>query len=124
MSVGKAVNRRAEKEPYNKRPIFTRHAARHVRATANARSFLDTRDEVLAVLDDVLSLKGRTAAFRDDTPLLGSVPELDSMAVANVLASLEERFGIVIDDDDIDATTFATVGSLVAYVRSKLEAAG
>jgi len=76
------------------------------------------------VLDDVLSLKGRTSAFRDDTPLLGGVAELDSMAVANVLASLEERFGITIDDDDIDATTFASVGSLVGYVRSRLEPPG
>lgn len=81
---------------------------------------LETRSEVLAVLDDVLSLKGRTQSFRDSTPLLGSVPELDSMAVANVLASLEERFGFVIEDDEIDGATFATVGSLVAFVQSKL----
>jgi acyl carrier protein len=85
---------------------------------------LNIRDSVLAVLDDVLSLKGRSRAFHDDTPLLGAVAELDSMAVANVLASLEERFEIVIDDDEIDASTFATVGSLVAYVRSKHEASG
>ena len=80
---------------------------------------MDTRRDVLAVLDDVLSLRGRTAAYRDDTPLLGSVPELDSMAVANVLTSLEERFGFVIDDDEIDGTTFESVGSLVAFVNRK-----
>ena len=81
---------------------------------------LETRNEVLAVLDDVLSLKGRTRTFNDSTPLLGSVPELDSMAVANVLASMEDRFGFVVDDDEIDGATFATVGSLVAFVRGKL----
>jgi len=80
---------------------------------------LNTRNQVLSVLDDVLSLKGRAAGFRDDMPLLGSLPELDSMAVASVLASLEERFGITIDDDDIDGSTFATVGSLVRYVNGK-----
>ena len=80
---------------------------------------MDTRQQVLSVLDDVLSLRGRAAAFRDDMPLLGSLPELDSMAVASVLASLEERFGITIDDDDIDGSTFATVGSLVRYVNGK-----
>jgi acyl carrier protein len=83
---------------------------------------LDTRSDVLAVLDDVLSLRGRASGFRDETPLLGSVPELDSMAVASVLTSLEERFGFSIDDDEIDGATFATVGSLVAFVRGKLEA--
>ena len=88
------------------------------------RNLLNTRSDVLAVLDDVLSLKGRSASFRDDTDLIGSVPELDSMAVASVLASLEERFGITVDDDEIDASTFATVGSLVAYVQGKLGAAG
>jgi len=80
---------------------------------------LDTRQQVLSVLDDVLSLRGRAAAFRDDMPLLGNLPELDSMAVASVLASLEERFGITIDDDEIDGSTFATVGSLVRYVDGK-----
>jgi acyl carrier protein len=82
----------------------------------------DTRGSVLHLLDDVLSLKGRSGKFRDDTPLLGSIPELDSMAVANVLTSLEERFGISIDDDEIDGSTFATVGSLVAFVESKIGA--
>lgn len=80
---------------------------------------MDVRAEVLNVLDDVLSLKGRSAAFRDATSLLGSVPELDSMAVASVLTSLEERFGFTIDDDEIDGSTFETVGSLVAFVRGK-----
>lgn len=83
---------------------------------------MDTRQLVLSVLDDVLSLRGRAAAFRDDMPLLGSLPELDSMAVASVLASLEERFGITIDDDEIDGSTFATVGSLVRYVDGKTRA--
>jgi acyl carrier protein len=83
---------------------------------------LDTRSEVLGVLDDVLSLKGRSASFRDDMPLIAGLPELDSMAVANVLAALEERFGFAIDDDEIGAATFETVGSLVDFVRAKREA--
>ena len=85
---------------------------------------MDTRSDVLSVLDDVLSLKGRATTFSDSMPLLGSVPELDSMAVANVLTSIEERFGFTIDDDEIDGSTFETVGSLVAFVRSKVETAG
>lgn len=82
---------------------------------------MDTRSDVLSVLDDVLSLKGRALKYGDDIRLLGSVPELDSMAVASVLTSLEERFGITIEDDEIDGSTFETVGSLVSYVRGKLE---
>ncbi len=71
---------------------------------------MDARQEVLSILDEVLNLRGRTARFKDETPLLGSVPELDSMAVASVITTLEERFGIVIADDEIDGSSFATVG--------------
>ena len=81
---------------------------------------MDTTQEVIRLLDDVLSLQGRTASFTRTTPLLGSVPELDSMAVVSLITSMEEQFGIVIDDDDIDGHTFATVGSLVDFVSGKL----
>lgn len=81
---------------------------------------MDVRTDVLACLDDVLALNGRARGFTNDTPLLGSVPELDSMAVANLLTALEERFGFTIDDDEIDGSVFADVASLVAFVSRKL----
>ena len=81
---------------------------------------MNIRQEVLAVLDDVLSLGGRAIRFDLDTPLLGAVAELDSMAVVTLLTSLEDRFGIVIDDDEVDGDTFATVGSLVELVSGKV----
>jgi acyl carrier protein len=57
-----------------------------------------------------------------ETPLLGSVPELDSMAVVGVIAALESHFGIAVDDDDIHARHFATLGTLTDFVRGKLSA--
>lgn len=81
---------------------------------------MDVQQEVLKVLDEVLSLRGRSAQFNADTPLLGSIPELDSMAVVGVITELETRFGITVEDDDLDGMTFATVGSLSDFVRSKL----
>lgn len=81
---------------------------------------MTVRDEVLRLLDEVLSLGGRAASFTDDTPLLGAIPELDSMAVVTLITSLEEQLGLVVDDDDIDGDTFASVGSLVRLVQSKL----
>ena len=83
---------------------------------------MDIRKEVLAVLDEALSLNGRANAFTDDTPLLGAIPELDSMAVVTIITTLEERFGISVDDDEIDGATFATVGALVEFVAEKLGA--
>jgi acyl carrier protein len=81
---------------------------------------MDVMKEVLRVLDEVLSLRGSALAFTRETPLLGAVPELDSMAVLSLMTTMEERFGIAIDDDDIDGDTFATVGSLVDFVSAKL----
>jgi acyl carrier protein len=81
---------------------------------------LDVFKEVIAILDDVLSLQGRAASMTAETPLLGAVPELDSMAVVGIIGALEERFEIVFDDDEIDGQTFATVGSLVDAVAGKL----
>jgi acyl carrier protein len=82
---------------------------------------LQTEKEILAVLDEVLSLRGRTAAFNASTPLLGALPELDSMAVVGVITTLEERFGFVVEDDEIDGQVFETVGTLVAFVDRKLK---
>jgi acyl carrier protein len=81
---------------------------------------MDVAQEVLRVLDEVLSLNGRAASFTRDTHLLGAIPELDSMAVVTLIAGLEERFGIVVDDDDIDGDTFATVASLTDFVGGKI----
>jgi acyl carrier protein len=81
---------------------------------------MDAVKEVTRVIDDVLSLQGRSAGFTRETPLLGAIPELDSMAVVSLITTLEERFGIVIDDDDIDGSTFATVGSVADFVAERL----
>lgn len=81
---------------------------------------MDVRREVLELLDEVLGLGGRAKDFTEDTPLLGSIPELDSMAAVSLITAMEERFGFDVDDDDIDGSTFATVGSMVAFVSDKL----
>lgn len=81
---------------------------------------LDTHKEVLDILDEVLSLKGRAAGFTLETPLLGAIPELDSMAVVGLINMMEERFGFIVEDDEIDGATFTSVGTLVSFVNEKL----
>ncbi len=83
---------------------------------------MGVRNEVVAVLDEVLSLKGRASQFALDTPLLGALPELDSMAVIALITTIEERFGIIIEDDEIDGSVFASLATLVDFVHSKLAA--
>lgn len=81
---------------------------------------MDIRKELTAILDELLSLGGRAATFEEHTALLGALPELDSMAVVGVIGAIEERFGVVFDDDEIDGAAFATFGSLLQLVENKL----
>ena len=74
-------------------------------------------DQVKTLLIDVLGLGPAGQSLNADSPLLGSLPELDSMAVVTLIGALEEQFGIAIDDDDISASTFATLGSLADFDR-------
>lgn len=79
-------------------------------------------EDVQNLLADVLSLsESMRRGLTEQTALLGNLPELDSMAVVNLITALEERFGITIDDDEIGASTFATVGTLADFVRRKRE---
>lgn len=81
-----------------------------------------TIDEVRTVLGDTLQLGERTRSLQASTYLLGSLPELDSMAVVNVITSIEQHFGFAVNDDEITADTFETLGSLSAFVDQKLKA--
>lgn len=44
------------------------------------------------------------------------------MAVVTLITTIEERFDVVVDDDDIDGSTFATMGSLTDFITGKLAA--
>ena len=81
---------------------------------------LNTEKEILSLLDEILCLNGRSSDFSRNTPLLGAIPELDSMAVVALITGMEERFGFAVDDDEIEGGTFATVGSLVEFVDGKM----
>lgn len=74
------------------------------------------------VLADVLGLsQERVAGFDAETPLFGALPELDSMAVAGVLTELEDRLGILIEDDEVDGEMLETFGQLVAFANAKAQ---
>jgi acyl carrier protein len=79
-------------------------------------------DGVKRVLQEALQLGDRINGFDEDTALFGSIPEFDSMAVVTVLTGLEEQFDIEVDDDDISADVFETLGSLTRFVEDKLAA--
>ena len=78
----------------------------------------DVEDTVRSLLVDVLGLtKSRVAGFDDATELFGALPEFDSMAVATLLTELEERLGILIEDEDVEAEDLMTLGRLVSLAQ-------
>lgn len=77
-------------------------------------------EDVKRIVGSTLQLGPRVASMQDSTPLLGAIPELDSMAVVSLITALEEQFGITVDDDEIGAATFETLGSLTRFVEGKL----
>jgi acyl carrier protein len=81
---------------------------------------MTTLEEVRSVLADTLQLGEHAGDLGMDSRLLGSLPELDSMAVVAVIGALEERFGLTVHDDEIDAAVFESVGSVVRFVDRKL----
>ena len=71
-----------------------------------------------AILADTLGLSmARVNAFTGTTALFGALPELDSMAVATLLTAIEERLGVLIEDDDVEAEDFANFGRLLAFAE-------
>lgn len=81
---------------------------------------LEVENTVRAVLRDVLGLSDdRVAAFDADTPLFGALPELDSLAVAGVLTEIEDRLGILIEDDEVDGEMLESFGALTRFASEK-----
>ena len=81
---------------------------------------MDMIEAVKTLVVNTLQLGSRGAHLDAPSPLLGAIPELDSMAVVSLINALEEHFGFFVEDDDISADTFETLGTLVAFVERKL----
>jgi acyl carrier protein len=83
---------------------------------------MNSLDTVKSILRDTLSLGSRAERLTPDSPLLGGIAEFDSMAVLTVLTALEDELGITIEDDELSADVFETVGSLATFVSGKVGA--
>ena len=77
-------------------------------------------DKLRAILVDTLALdEQRVSTFDEDTELFGAIPELDSHAVMSLLTEFEDRFGFIIDDDDVDGEMLETYGALLRFVMAR-----
>jgi acyl carrier protein len=83
---------------------------------------MSTTENVKKLLAQTLQLGARADTLNSYSVLLGALPELDSMAIVSLLTGMEEFFGFTVEDDEISADTFETLGSLVEFVDAKLAA--
>lgn len=75
-----------------------------------------TVDAVIEILVQTLGLQERAETLNASTPLFGSMPELDSLAVVEIITNIEDRFDLYVDDDDFSGDAFETIGSLADFV--------
>ena len=76
---------------------------------------------VRATVIETLELHDREATITEETLLFGSMPELDSLALVELITALEDRFGFEMDEANITAEVFESVGSLATHIDSQLE---
>lgn len=77
-------------------------------------------DRVAEAITEVIGTDHSAGTLSADTLLFGSLPELDSLALVELITVLEDRFGFEMDEDDINAEVFESVGSLAEYVRAQI----
>ena len=77
-----------------------------------------TLDAVKDVVVATLGIEDGADTLQSSTPMLGSMPELDSMAVVELVTALEARFELRFDDSEITGEVFETMGSLTNFVDS------
>jgi len=82
----------------------------------------DTFADVKEIVVQTLGIQDRANSLDESTPLLGSLPELDSLAVLELVTALEERFGIDVDESEISGEVFETLGALANFVESERDA--
>lgn len=78
-----------------------------------------TVEDVKSVLVSVLGIQDRADTLTESTELFGALPELDSMAVIELVVALEQKFGVKFDDDEVTGEVFETLGSLARLIDAK-----
>ena len=83
---------------------------------------MDNLIRIKKILRDTLNLGDRADRLTADSPLMGGLAEFDSMAVVSVITMIEDELGVTIEDDELSADIFATVGTLADFVAQKAAA--
>ncbi len=78
--------------------------------------------QLRSILEAAIGPQAVPAALDDSTPLLGAIPELDSMAVVAILEGIQQMIAVPIEDDEVSADIFLTFGALRQFVDARATA--
>jgi acyl carrier protein len=78
-------------------------------------------DRLRVVVAQALGLSPLQDDLRDETPMLGAIPELDSIGALAIIVGIEDSFGVPVSEERLTAETFATFGSLRRFVADRIE---
>ena len=64
--------------------------------------------------------------LEEESPVADPLAEglLDSLAVEQMIAYIEEEYGVILDDDELIAENFASLATIAGLVESKRAMAG
>jgi len=79
-------------------------------------------EDIQQIVGNVIGDPERAAGLQEHSNLLGSLPELDSMGVVNLMLGLEELYGFRVEDEELDIEVFDTLGTFRAFAQKKLDA--
>lgn len=81
---------------------------------------LEIEEKIKSILISELEVNPSILATSDSrTPLLGHGIGLDSMETLVLVAGIEQEFDIQVDDADLTAELFTSLGTLAEYVLQK-----
>ena len=82
---------------------------------------MNSLDLTRKIVSTCLQLGSAADSFDRDTQLLGGLPEFNSLTITAIVASIEEEVDCEVDDMEITAEIFETMGSLADFVAEKME---
>ena len=81
-------------------------------------------DAVKSIVGSTLGIGDRIDGFTAASGQLGTIPELDSLAVVEIVTAIEEHFDVQVDESELTAEVFETFGSLSAFVDTTRHVSG
>ena len=78
-------------------------------------------NRIVRILSRIIGEEISQSVVTEDTPVMGNFENFDSLSIVGILTAIEKEFDFEVYDDEIDAEIFRSIGSLCAYVNSRIE---